>query len=391
MFLAGLLAAGIVVTLALERLTLPWMSTLVVLQASALSLSTKRVGWVALAAGVAVAIWRSRTPPRRAVVFVGVVVATFLGWTLLDVAAGPGGQVSGTTRFAELGTDSARARLTFTPVLVEGWAQRPLLGWGPGNVWGAYVSNATGQELELARRGIGDAHNILLEAAVTTGAVGLAAFLFLGFVTVREMWRGPAGAGWAAGGAAGLFVYHLLQPNNVYLTPLMFLLAGMACRASPETEPDPPRRVRISPRAAHGAAGALLAGGLLLSGINLTASVMEQYGKTYAYEGTLRASVQLAPGRVTSAEALALHLALDGRGGDVAAAEEAVALAERTVRRHPWNPGVRLFAADVHVLLKDFDGAERWIEEHLELFPEDLIPRRSPEEAASKPFAPGDV
>jgi O-antigen ligase len=374
-FLSGVGMIGILATLALERLSVPRMTTILVLLASAMSLSTKRVGWVALAIGLGIAFWRMKPPRRRAILLVAVVAGTFLGWTVVGS--------SGAGRFTELTTDSAAARLTFTPPMARSVLERPVLGWGPGNVWGAFVSTATREEIEGGFRGTGDAHNIVLEVAVTTGVIGLAAFLFLGFRTVREMWRGPRTAGWAAGGAVGLFVYHLLQPNNVYLTPLMFLLAGMACRASPAegVQPETPPRMRISPRAAHVVTGVLLAGGLLVSAINLTASVMEQYGKTYAYEGTLRASLQVAPRRVTTAEALALHLALDGRGGDEAAAAEAMALAERTVRLHPWNPGVRLVAADVHVLLMDLEGAERWVEEHLRYFPDDTIPRISPEEA----------
>ena len=384
-YVAGVLAIGIIATAGLERLSVPLMTAILVFQASALSLSTKRVGWVAFALGLAVVFWRARPPRRQMILVVGVSAATFLGWTLMDTFVGAESRLSGARRFGQLTTESAKARLVFTPALVRAASERPTLGWGPGNVWGAYVSTATRSNLGVAR-GVGDAHNIVLEAAVTTGAVGLLAFLFLGVVTVREMWRGPRTAGWAAGGAVALFVYHLLQPNNVYLTPLMFLLAGMACRPPPADEPDrdPPFRIRISPRLAHAVAGVLLAGGLLVSSINLTASVMEQYGKTYAYEGTLRAAVQVAPRRVTAAESLALHLALDGRGGNEAHAAEAVQLAERTVRLHPWNPGVRLVAADVHVLLGDFDGAERWIEEHLKLFPEDTIPRLPPEEAAVK-------
>ena len=378
-FLAGVMAVGVIAVLGIERLPLPWLTAILVFQASVLSLSTKRVGWVAVAVGLGVVFWRARVGRRRATLVMVSLVATFLAWTLLDLALGL--ELSGASRFGELTTDSAGARLAFTPAMARSVLDRPILGWGPGNVWGAFVSSGTEEEIATGFRGTGDAHNILLESAVTTGLIGLAAFLFLGVVTAREMWRGPRGAGWAAGGAVGLFVYHLFQPNNVYLTPVMFLLAGMACRPSPgELEARPPPRVL--PRLARAGTGALLAGGLLISGINLTSSVMEQYGETYAYEGTLRAAVQVSPRRVSSAEALALHLALDGRIGDEADAAEAVALAERTVRQHPWNPGVRLVAADVHILLRDFDGAQRWIEEHLAVFPEDTIPPLPPEAAA---------
>jgi hypothetical protein len=126
---------------------------------------------------------------------------------------------------------------------------------------------------------------------------------------------------------------------------------------------------------ARGVTGVLLAGGLVVAVASLGASILEQYGRNYASEWALRTSMDLAPGRVTSAEALALHLALDGRSGDRAAGREEVDLSERIVRLHPWNPGVRLVAADVHLLLRDPEGAIAWVRRHLARFPTDVIPR----------------
>jgi O-antigen ligase len=87
--------------------------------------------------------------------------------------------------FGELQSGSAQGRLTAWSVLGRGWAARPVFGWGPGNAWPAFVSSGTPTELEA--RGYGDSHNILMEAAVTTGIVGLAAFLVLAGVTGSHM------------------------------------------------------------------------------------------------------------------------------------------------------------------------------------------------------------
>jgi hypothetical protein len=212
--------------------------------------------------------------------------------------------------------------------------------------------------------------------------MGLVVLVLLIGLTVREMRKGAASTGWALGGAAALGVYHLLQPLNVLLTPLLFLLAGLASSSPPD---DRAEMATDIPQDANGARalglvvrtglGVALAGALFLAVAVLGASVLEQYGQNYNSEWSLRTSLRLTPGRVTAAEALALRLALDGRAGNEAAAREAAELAEHTVLIHPWNPGVRLMAADVHILLNDPRTASVWIERHLARFPKDSIPR----------------
>jgi hypothetical protein len=43
------------------------------------------------------------------------------------------------------------------------------------------------------------------------------------------------------------------------------------------------------------------------------------------------------------------------------------------VGRHPRNPGVRLLAADIELLLRNFPGTQDWIREQLEVFPSDTL------------------
>jgi hypothetical protein len=239
------------------------------------------------------------------------------------------------------------------------------VGWGPGNTWSAHLSAAKPSELRLGERGVGDAHNIIVESAVTTGAVGLAAFLALVGLTIRRMRHGPRSIGWAVGAVAGLGVSHLLQPMSISLTPLLFLLAGMAGPSPPEVEAERLPRPRFMRRAG----GALVAAAAIgLTGLLLVASMLEAHGVRYGEEWALRAATRMAPQRITAAEALALHLAFDGRAGDADAAREARDLAAATVRRHPLDPGVRLAAADVHVLLRDPQGAALWKARHRALF-----------------------
>jgi O-antigen ligase len=375
-FLAGMCGAGLVASVALTRTRAAILIPLLIVQATALSFSTKRVGLIAVAVGLAVALWRMGLPRRRAALIVGVVAATLVSWALLQAFVFRGESLSGASRFADLRTDSALSRTETLPAFLRAWSKRPLLGWGPGNTWSAYIASGTEEEFRVAGGGWGDAHNLLVEAAVTTGVVGLAALLVLLAVAVRHVRRGPPQLGWAAGCAAALGIVHLLQPINVALTPLFFLMAGLGDRAGRDPEAE---RSGLLPRrlgfrwAARLTVGVLLAGGVVLSSVLLAASVLELHGRTYASEWSLRAAHALAPGRLSPTDALGTHLTVEARSGDTAAHREATTLVSETVRRHPWNPDVRLVAANVHALLGDPMGARWWIERHLARFPQDLV------------------
>ena len=376
-FLSGLAATGIVAALGLRETRPAWLAVAVAALATGLALSTKRVGWVALAAGLLVAIPRLGTGRGRILLVAGTAIATLAAWTAADALLDLG-PVSGARRFGELGTDSARSRLVIHRVLGRAIVDRPLLGWGPGNTWSAYLANAEPGDVELAGRGVGDAHDLLLESATTSGVVGLAALLFLAVRVATILRRSPRSLGWAVGATVALVVLHLLQPVNVAMTPMLFLLAGLAAGAGP-AHVGGTEEVRAVPVSVviRAVLGALLAAGLLASCLLLAASVLEHHGRTYAEAWALRASLRLAPGRVSAAEALAIHLALDGRSGDQAAAQEAERLAAATVSRHPWNPAVRLIAADVELLLRDVDGARAWLRRQSAQFPVDraVLPR----------------
>jgi hypothetical protein len=376
-FLAALMAAGVAAAIGVERLPPPALAGILTLLTSALALTTKRVGWVALAAALAVALVRCRPARTRAVLIVGLVALTLATWTALDPYL-PTEEPSAARRFSQLSSGSAKARTDALAGLGRAWRERPVVGWGPGNTWSAHMTSARATELRHGERGVADAHNLLMESAVSTGVLGLAALVFLGAVTIKQIRKGPRAHGWAAGAAAALAVSHLLQPLNLSLTPLLFLLAGIATRspppvAEPDDEPVPTRMTRMAGPFLRATSGLLLAASLVVSLQLLAAAILEQHGRTYAAEWALRTSARIAPQRISGAEALAQHLAFDGRTGDAGAAREAVSLATRTVRQHPWNPGVRLALADVYLMLRDPERARVWIERQRALFPGDPI------------------
>jgi O-antigen ligase len=116
---------------------------------------------------------------------------------------------------------------------VESWwsarhavADRPVLGSGPGRYRGATGPLRT---LRLAREEGGDrlyadAHNMLVEYGVTTGIPGLGLLvLWLALAVRRAGWRAPL-----AGFALLVLAMHLVEPQNVGLTPLAVLALGAA-------------------------------------------------------------------------------------------------------------------------------------------------------------------
>ena len=79
-----------------------------------------------------------------------------------------------------------------------------------------------------------------------------------------------------------------------------------------------------------------------------------------------------ADGRALSArQELAIQLATSARAGVDGAAEDAAGTIAAGVRDRPWDPNVRLAAAQVATLLNDPVGARGWLQDQLELFPGD--------------------
>ena len=127
---------------------------------------------------------------------------------------------------------SVAAASGVTPRL-ESWAsarhavaERPVVGHGPGRfraATGPFRTLRLAQE-EGPDRLYADAHNLVVEYAVTTGLPGLALLLaWTGLAVRRAGWRAPL-----AGFALLVLAMHLVEPQNVGLTPLAFLTLGAA-------------------------------------------------------------------------------------------------------------------------------------------------------------------
>ena len=129
-----------------------------------------------------------------------------------------------------------QSRLAAWEAGLEGFAARPVLGWGPENfvaVFGRFASGygAVAQPHDQA-------HGKLVEVAATTGAAGVAAYLGLWALALLAVWRAARGMGPGeralALGAGGALAGTLAQSQFQFDTPAGslqgILLLGFAAR-----------------------------------------------------------------------------------------------------------------------------------------------------------------
>jgi O-antigen ligase len=318
--------------------------------------------------------WFLRLPARRIAIAGAVLVTAIAVWTLVPTSGSENADPSRVAgQFGTLGAE--RQRVAVWGAQIRAIADRPVLGWGPSNGWSAFVSSGTPDQLRTAGRFWGDAHNLLIEVGVISGLLGIAAFLWLLFRLVPRVARAPRSRGWAAASAVTLAVYFLYEPLDVTLIPMLFLLAGAAAGGR-VVAPAPAAAWR---RPARLATTLILIAATGVAALTFTSASLEQWGRTHAGSSwAFERAWAIAPWRISPAEALAIELAIDARAGDPAAAAEAREVVDRLVDAHPLNPGLRLLAADVELLLRNFPGTQEWIRQHLEIFPSDVV--RVPEE-----------
>ena len=87
-------------------------------------------------------------------------------------------------RFTNISLDDAsiRARVSSWSVGLDGFAARPILGWGPENyisAWGRYFVESSDVEQRRVQERFDQAHNKLLEELTTKGVVGLWSYMGL--------------------------------------------------------------------------------------------------------------------------------------------------------------------------------------------------------------------
>ena len=187
--------------------------------ASALELSGGRIGLGVLL--LVAVVGAARIGWRRAAILL-VAVGFGLGVASLAVEHGTGAAA----RAATSGDSPLAARTDRWRMAEPAVRARPLLGIGPG----LYRRGTSRYATPAAARAFGadslniDAHNVVVEYAVTTGALGVIALL--GWLLLAARGTRGALAWFAAAGAVSL----LLQPQFIGLTPVLALALGAAKR-----------------------------------------------------------------------------------------------------------------------------------------------------------------
>ena len=167
---------------------------------------------------------------------------------------------------------SIQSRLAAWEAGLEGFAERPALGWGPENFVAVFGRFASGYGATMQPHD--QAHGKLIEVAATTGAAGAAAYLALWALALLAVWR--AARGMKAGeralalGAGGALAGTLAQSQFLFDTPagslqtvvLLGFAAGLEARAFAESHrPRLPARLAALFGGRGAARGAALFGG----------------------------------------------------------------------------------------------------------------------------------
>jgi O-antigen ligase len=192
-----------------------------------IELSGSRAGLALAVAAGAIAVWQARGRGRL------LVAAVLVGGLALGagIAAISPGSTTGTDRVTTVATADAgiRPRVDTWRAGLSAVASRPLWGWGPS---GTLAATGPRRTLAVARNEgpdmmFADTHNLVVEAAVTTGVVGLALLLaWIGSAVVGAR-RRRTGHG-LLGFAALVAGVSLVEPMHVGVTPLIALALGAA-------------------------------------------------------------------------------------------------------------------------------------------------------------------
>lgn len=154
------------------------------------------------------------------------------------VALLPGaGTAASSSRVGEVPTSGFEARLGTWASSRTATGSDPLLGAGPGRFRAATLPHRplAVAQTEGPERVYVDAHNIAVEYAVTTGLPGAA--LLLGAIAVALL-RGRSAWRWCA---VALLLIHLVEPQSVSVTPLLFVALGLSHLPPPLGEHEPVR------------------------------------------------------------------------------------------------------------------------------------------------------
>lgn len=187
------------------------------------------VGFLILAWAIIGCGWRARAAVGVSLVAAIVLLGVLFFGPARDRSSSSWLEVSATNLLGEISLQNptVQSRLAAWRTGLEGVLERPLLGWGPGNFGTVFGRHASGYGAVIEPHD--QAHNQIVETAVTTGAAGLAAYLALwglAFVVVLRAARSTRGRD----RALALFVSAALAAG-LLCSQFLFNTAGSALQA----------------------------------------------------------------------------------------------------------------------------------------------------------------
>lgn len=327
-FLGGLLAAAL--WLVLHRLGSSWRWVpVVVLFGAALQLSGSRFSLAVAVLTLPAALLTKALGGRKVLIAAVALVCGIVSGSQISEQRG---SLSGTQRaFSQpVFSDGLANRVENWKTAPAALRDRPLVGWGPNRYGQATSARRTLAVAEGRPETLyTDAHNLIVEYAVTTGLGGLALLLALIVLSLRASVLTSPLTGFALLALAG----HMLQPQNVALTPVAFLAlgAGMTGLRLPPLLP-PPRWI------VAGAAGlGLAAAATCVYGVYL----LEQARLDFTTRPAQQASDLLPPwpeprailGNITAFHGIS-------RGGDAATLARSRSFLLEAAQRDPTDPAL---------------------------------------------------
>ncbi|MBM3933396.1 MAG: O-antigen ligase family protein [SAR202 cluster bacterium] len=237
-----------------------WISALL-MDLLMLYLSGTRGAFLGLVAGLLffiagyAALGRVRGLKLAAYGALGFVGALALLLVVIRVSAGSGG-IDGTTGVLErvattgLNDESMQGRIRSAKVGLQGFAERPILGWGPENFTIAYDRLVPLEVVAAATVTFDQAHNKLIEELTTKGILGLLGYMafwgYLVFIVVRRTRSLESGAQalvlFAGAALVAYFVQNLFLFDNVGTVAQFYLLVAFVAFVdglfAPREEPE---------------------------------------------------------------------------------------------------------------------------------------------------------
>ena len=286
---------------------------------------------------------------------------------------------TGSSRIAQnIGSQAGyRARGDMWRVSRHAIARAPVLGAGPGRYQAATERDRTLTYVkdEAAAAIYADAHNLVVEYAVTTGVPGV---LLLGLWLYLALRRARLRS--ALGGFAVLvLLFHLVEPQSLQATPLAFLALGAA--AAPDWLTDEDHAYGWAHAGAAGAgaigAGVLVVGFWFLNQARLDFRVSDA-----------RTAARLLPGWPQPTDQLARAYLFRGRTARREAdLQSAVAVRRHEVRLDPDDPEVYVNLATGLAIVGDDGGVETALHQLLAVDPYSVLALN---ELASRDLRRGD-